>query len=60
MNFFEGSFEEALEEAKIQDKLIFVDAFTTWCGPCKRMKKNVFPEPKSVDLNHAVLYKMAP
>lgn len=46
MDFFEGSFEEALEEAKKTDKLIFVDAYTTWCGPCKRLKKNVFPDPK--------------
>jgi thiol-disulfide isomerase/thioredoxin len=42
--FFEGSFEEALEQAVAQDKTIFVDAFTTWCGPCKRMKRNVFPD----------------
>jgi thiol-disulfide isomerase/thioredoxin len=46
MEFFQGSFEEALEEAKKSDKLIFVDAYTTWCGPCKRLKKNVFPDPK--------------
>ncbi len=43
IEFFHGSFEEALEEAKKQEKLIFVDAYTTWCGPCKRMARNVFP-----------------
>ncbi|MDX1684332.1 MAG: thioredoxin family protein [Saprospiraceae bacterium] len=47
IDFFHGTFEEALEEAKKQDKAIFVDAFTTWCGPCKRMSKYVFTD-KSV------------
>ena len=40
--FFEGSFAEAKELAGQEGKLIFVDAYTTWCGPCKRMSKNVF------------------
>lgn len=44
MQFFQGSFEEAKELAKEEDKLIFVDAYTTWCGPCKKMAKNVFPK----------------
>lgn len=44
IQFFEGSFEEAKEQAKLENKLIFVDAYTTWCGPCKRLSKNVFPK----------------
>lgn len=44
IEFFEGSFEEALSEARKENKLIFVDAYTTWCGPCKAMSKNVFTE----------------
>jgi thiol-disulfide isomerase/thioredoxin len=43
MDFFHGTWEEALEEAKKEKRLIFVDAYTTWCGPCKRMSKNIFP-----------------
>jgi thioredoxin-related protein len=42
IEFFHGTWEEALEAAKTQDKVIFVDAYTTWCGPCKRMSKTVF------------------
>ena len=49
MQFFHGTFEEALEIAKEEDKLIFVDAFTTWCGPCKKMSKNVFPQKEVGD-----------
>lgn len=46
IDFFEGSWQEALEQAKSQDKLIFVDAYATWCGPCKRMSAEVFPDEK--------------
>ncbi len=44
IEFFEGSWEEALAEAKAQDKIIFMDAYAVWCGPCKRMAKTVFTD----------------
>ncbi|MEO1435153.1 MAG: thioredoxin family protein, partial [Bacteroidota bacterium] len=43
IEFFHGTWQEALDQAKEENKLIFVDAFTTWCGPCKRMAANIFP-----------------
>lgn len=46
ISFFKGTWEEALAEAKKQDKIIFVDAYAVWCGPCKRMSNNVFPHEK--------------
>lgn len=45
IDFFHGTFEEAVAEAKNQDKIIFVDAFAIWCGPCKRMSATVFTDP---------------
>ncbi len=47
IDFFHGSWAEALEKAEKEDKIIFVDAYAVWCGPCKRMAKNVFTQ-KSV------------
>ena len=46
IKFFTGSWKEVLAEAKRQNKPIFVDIFTTWCGPCKLMAKQAFPDPK--------------
>lgn len=42
IDFYEGTFQSLLDEAKKQNKLIFVDCYTTWCGPCTWMSKNVF------------------
>ena len=36
------SMNEALEAQKKEPKKIFMDAFTTWCGPCKMLDKNTF------------------
>lgn len=44
IDFFKGDWEAALAQAQSQDKLIFVDAYATWCGPCKRMAADVFPD----------------
>ena len=32
-----------LAQAKAEHKLVFVDAYATWCAPCKLMDKEVFP-----------------
>jgi thiol-disulfide isomerase/thioredoxin/cellobiose-specific phosphotransferase system component IIB len=47
MQFFEGNWAQLKAEAKKQHKAIFVDCYTSWCGPCKMMATKVFPE-KSV------------
>ena len=49
MEFFHDSWEKALEKAKEENKLIFVDAYTKWCGPCRRMQKNIFPTKAAGD-----------
>ncbi|WP_370478529.1 thioredoxin family protein [Tamlana flava] len=40
------SLDEALSKAKNENKLVFIDFYTVWCGPCKKMAKTVFPLPE--------------
>lgn len=45
MKFEENkSFKDLLAIAKKENRLLFLDAYTSWCGPCKMMAKNVFPQ----------------
>ena len=38
------SFKEALAKAKSENKLIFMDCYTSWCGPCQFMSNTIFPK----------------
>lgn len=41
--------EEVLTIAAKEKKMIFLDCYTTWCGPCKGLSQNVFPQKKAGD-----------
>ena len=41
--FEQGTWKQVLEKAKQTNKPIFVDVYTTWCGPCKKMSSEIFP-----------------
>ncbi len=47
IQFIEANWSKALQEAKKQKKLIFIDAYASWCGPCKLLKKNTFPDKEA-------------
>ncbi len=47
--FEHGTFKEIKEKALKENKLIFIDAYTTWCGPCKQMAKSVFTNDAVAD-----------
>lgn len=43
-NFRKITYAEALQAAKAEQKQVFVDFYTSWCGPCKMMAKQTFPQ----------------
>ena len=42
------TFEEALAAQQKNDKKIFIDMYTDWCGWCKVMDKKTFTDPKVI------------
>ena len=42
--FFEGSWADALKKSEAEHKPIFVDVSTSWCGWCKKLKRNAFSD----------------
>ncbi len=47
------SLEPVLKLAKEQNKLVFMDCYTTWCGPCIHLTKNIFPQKEVGDYFNA-------
>jgi thiol:disulfide interchange protein len=41
---------EILAKAKAEHKYIFVDCYATWCGPCKLMEADIYPQKEVADL----------
>ena len=42
INFEKGTLKDAFQKARADNKLVFLDCYTSWCGPCKKMMKEVF------------------
>jgi thioredoxin 1 len=51
--FIENSWDDALKQAHEQNKYIFVDAYTSWCGPCMMLKNQTFANKKAADFYNA-------
>lgn len=46
INFQNISFNTALQKAKKENKLLFVNVYAVWCGPCKLLKEKTFTSKK--------------
>ena len=49
VQFVETSLDQVKEMATKENKIIFFDAYTTWCAPCKQMDKEVFIDASVAD-----------
>ena len=49
IKFEHGTLKEALVKAKTENKIVFMDCYTTWCGPCKYLAKKVFTQQEVGD-----------
>lgn len=46
IEFVSGSWDEIQSKARQDNKLIFMDCYTSWCGPCKQMAQTTFVDPE--------------
>lgn len=49
VKFEDLTYKEALAKAKAENKLLFMDCYTSWCGPCKKMLNTVFVTKEAGD-----------
>jgi thioredoxin-related protein len=49
IQFVEANWAKAIAEAKKQKKMIFIDAYTSWCGPCRMLKQKTFTDKAAGD-----------
>ena len=48
--FSDSTFKDACQQASTDQKLVFIDFYTTWCGPCKLLDKNTWTDAEVVKL----------
>jgi thioredoxin-like negative regulator of GroEL len=45
VEWFHGSFDDALARAKAEDRLVFIDVGAYWCPPCHELDEKTFVDP---------------
>lgn len=60
IRFFKGSWQQLLDSAQTRRLPIFVDVYTDWCAPCKRMEQEVFtrPDVSAFYQTHFICYRL--
>ena len=49
VEFTDLSYDDALAAAKAEGKYVFIDFYTTWCGPCKTLDEVTYADAKVVE-----------
>lgn len=53
IHFEDGDWKTVLAKAKKDSRLVYVDVYTTWCGPCKVLAATIFPQKEAGDVYNA-------
>ncbi|ASW76306.1 disulfide isomerase [Chryseobacterium piperi] len=53
IQFQDLPFKDLIAKAKKENKIVFIDAYASWCGPCKLMERNVFTKKPVGDYYNA-------
>ncbi|MDZ4793293.1 MAG: thioredoxin family protein [Bacteroidota bacterium] len=59
IDFYKGTWSEAVIKAKKEKKAIFLDIYATWCGPCKMLKRQTFVDKEVVKFYNANFINMS-
>ena len=46
ITFFTDKIADRIEYSKQNEQAVFIDFYTVWCGPCKRMDRDVFSDAR--------------
>ncbi len=59
LSIIDQDYKSAVQQAIDEDKLLFIDFYTSWCGPCKKLDKLIFQNDsiQSILGKHFVLLK---
>lgn len=41
-----STLQQAIDKARQEGKMVFLDCYTSWCGPCKMMATKILPMPE--------------
>lgn len=60
ITFATGTVADILAKAKAEGKMVFLDCYTTWCGPCRMMANTIFTKSEVGEYfnKHFVSYKL--
>jgi tetratricopeptide (TPR) repeat protein len=51
-------FDEALKQAKAEQKFIVVDISASWCGPCRQMAREVYPNKDFIEFSRSQVFML--